>query len=89
MDIGEWLRSLGLEQYEAQFRANRIDDAVPSRLTVDDLREIGVSAVGDRRRLIDAIGRLLGSASISAQGDRKAASWLVVQNSPPSGGRSP
>ena len=73
MDVGEWLRSLGLEQYEAQFRANRIDDAVLPRLTVDDLREIGVSAVGDRRRLIDAIGRLPGSASISAQGDRKAA----------------
>jgi SAM domain (Sterile alpha motif) len=29
MEIGDWLRSLGLEQYEAAFRENAIDDAVP------------------------------------------------------------
>ena len=44
MDVGEWLRGLGLGQYEAKFRANGIDEAVLPRLTVDDLREIGVSA---------------------------------------------
>ena len=30
MDVGGWLRSLGLEQHEAAFRENDIDD-VPRR----------------------------------------------------------
>jgi hypothetical protein len=38
MDVGVWLRSLGLGQYEATFRDNDIDGAVLPRLTVDDLR---------------------------------------------------
>jgi SAM domain (Sterile alpha motif) len=28
MDLGHWLRSLGLEQYAAIFRENAIDDTV-------------------------------------------------------------
>jgi SAM domain (Sterile alpha motif) len=28
MDLGDWLRSLGLERYEAAFRENEIDDTV-------------------------------------------------------------
>ena len=32
MDIGGWLRSLGLERYEAAFRENEIDEKVlPNR----------------------------------------------------------
>jgi class 3 adenylate cyclase len=58
MDVGEWLRGLGLEQYEPAFRENRIGaDLVPS-LTADDLKDLGISAVGDRRRLLDAIAAL-------------------------------
>src|SRR5271166_352227 len=62
MDVGVWLRSLGLEQYEQNFRDNKIDADVLSRLTADDLRDIGVSAVGDRRRLVAAIAALAGAA---------------------------
>jgi class 3 adenylate cyclase len=58
MDVGVWLRGLGLGQYEEKFRDNKIDADLLPRLTVDDLRDIGVSAVGDRRRLLDAIGVL-------------------------------
>ena len=58
MDIGEWLRGLGLQSYEQTFRDNRIDLEVLSRLTVDDLKEIGVQAVGHRRKILDAIGLL-------------------------------
>ena len=46
MDVGDWLRSLGLGQYDAAFRDNEIDGAVLSRLTVDDLKDLGVAAVG-------------------------------------------
>lgn len=33
MDIGRWLQNLGLGQYEAAFRANKIDDKVLPNLT--------------------------------------------------------
>ncbi len=58
MDVGGWLRSLGLGRYEANFRDNKIDADVLPQLTADDLKDIGVSAVGDRRRLLAAIAAL-------------------------------
>ena len=61
MDVGGWLRGLGLDQYEEQFRDNKIDADVLPRLTVDDLKDIGVSVVGDRRRLLDAIAVIAGA----------------------------
>ena len=61
MDVGGWLRGLGLGQYEEQFRDNKIDADVLPRLTVDDLKDIGVSFVGDRRRLLDAIAAIAGA----------------------------
>jgi class 3 adenylate cyclase/predicted ATPase len=56
--VGEWLRSLGLDQYEEKFRDNKIDADVLPHLTTDDLRDIGVVVVGDRRRLLAAIAPL-------------------------------
>ena len=41
MDVGDWLRRLGLDQYEAAFRENEIDDTVLPRLTAEDLRDLG------------------------------------------------
>ena len=58
MDIGDWLRSLGLGRYEAAFRENEIDDAVLHSLTAEDLKELGVGLVGHRRKLLDAIAAL-------------------------------
>ena len=58
MDVGGWLRGLGLGQYEEKFRDNRIDADLLPRLTVDDLKDMGVSIVGDRRRLLDAVAAL-------------------------------
>jgi hypothetical protein len=42
MDVAWWLRSLGLERYEAAFRDNEIDDTVLLSLTAEDLKELGV-----------------------------------------------
>ena len=61
MDVGGWLRGLGLGQYEEKFRDNKIDADLLPRLTVDDLKDIGVSVVGDRRRLLDAIAVIAGA----------------------------
>ena len=58
MDVGVWLGNLGLGQYEAAFRENAIDGDVLLRLTVDDLKDLGVTIVGHRRKLLDAIAAL-------------------------------
>src|SRR6516165_8667988 len=58
MDIGGWLRELGLERYEQAFRENEIDLRVLPKLTTEDLKELGVAAIGHRRLLIDAIAAL-------------------------------
>jgi len=58
VDIAVWLRGLGLEQYEAAFRANAVDASVLPRLTAEDLKDLGVTLVGHRRRLLDAIAAL-------------------------------
>jgi class 3 adenylate cyclase len=58
MDVGVWLRDLGLGQYEEKFRDNKIDAEVLPQLTADDLRDVGVTAVGDRRRMLAAIAKL-------------------------------
>ena len=52
VDIAEWLRGLGLQQYEPAFRANEIDAPVLPGMTADDLRGLGVTAIGHRRNLL-------------------------------------
>jgi class 3 adenylate cyclase len=68
LDIGAWLRGLGLERYEAAFRENRIEADVLASLTVEDLKDLGVTLVGDRRRLLGAIAKL-GVEASPAPGD--------------------
>src|SRR5262245_29788484 len=58
MDIAAWLQGLGLERYVPAFRDNEIDWEVLPKLTSEDLREIGVAAIGHRRKLLDAIAAL-------------------------------
>jgi class 3 adenylate cyclase len=66
MDVVVWLRSLGLEQYEAAFRENAVDETVLPKLTAEDLKDLGVSIVGHRRKLLDAIAALLPDTNIKA-----------------------
>jgi hypothetical protein len=63
MDVGGWLRRLGLEQYEATFRENEISEKVLPNLTAEDLKDPGVRFVGHRRMLLDAIAALRAEAS--------------------------
>jgi class 3 adenylate cyclase/tetratricopeptide (TPR) repeat protein len=62
MDVREFLLKLGLERYEAAFRENNIDAALLPSLTAEDLKDLGVALVGDRRRLLQAIAALRESA---------------------------
>jgi class 3 adenylate cyclase len=63
MDVVVWLRSLGLGKYEAAFRENEIDETVLPDLTAEDLKELGVTALGHRRKLLAAISALRDDAS--------------------------
>ncbi len=69
LDVTDWLRRLGLEQYASAFRDNAIDAEVLPSLTAEDLKDIGVTLVGHRRRLLDAIAGLESEASAIADPD--------------------
>src|SRR3954451_15692024 len=62
MDVADWLRALGLDQYEAAFRANGVDAEVLPTLTGEELKDIGVSLIRHRRRLLEAIATLRSNA---------------------------
>jgi class 3 adenylate cyclase/predicted ATPase len=75
MGIAVWLRGLGLERYEAAFRDNEIDWEVLPKLTSDDLKEIGVVAIGHRRKLLEGIAALSiepAAQTIRPSGDTEA-----------------
>ena len=57
MDVGEWLRGLGLGQYEAAFHENEIEADILPDLTDSDLNQFGVP-FGHRKRLLKAIANL-------------------------------
>ncbi|HUC70956.1 MAG TPA: adenylate/guanylate cyclase domain-containing protein, partial [Stellaceae bacterium] len=76
MDIAAWLQDLGLERYAPAFRDNEINERVLPSLTAEDLRDLGVTLVGHRRLLLDAIAAL-GSAGTAA-----AASATAVTAAP-------
>ena len=58
MDVAAWLRGLGLEQYAPAFRDNDVDGEVLPKLTADDLIGLGVTSIGHRRKLLDAVAAL-------------------------------
>jgi class 3 adenylate cyclase len=57
MDVGEWLRALGLSRYEGAFREAEIGPDVLPDLTDSDLEKLGVS-LGDSKRLLKVIASL-------------------------------
>ena len=65
MDVGGWLRSLGLGQYEALFRASEIDADILPELTEIDLEKLGVP-LGHRKRLLRAISGLAAAETSAA-----------------------
>ena len=82
VDVVVWLRSLGLGKYEAVFRENEIDQTVLPDLTAEDLKELGVTALGHRRKLLAAIAALRNDASGRAH-SVDAASTLSAPNLAP------
>ena len=56
--IADWLKRLGMSEYTQRFAENDIDFAILSDLTDQDLKELGVSSLGHRRKLLRAIAKL-------------------------------
>ena len=79
MDVGGWLRGLGLGQYEANFRDNKIDFDVLADLTDGDLQELAVP-LGDRRRLLTAIAELGAQQPLTTQARRTPAAPAPAQS---------
>jgi hypothetical protein len=63
MDIEAWLQGLGLERYVPAFRDNDIDSEVLPSLTAEDLVGLGVTSIGHRRKLLEAIAALRAEAA--------------------------
>jgi class 3 adenylate cyclase/predicted ATPase len=76
VDVAAWLKNLGLGQYETAFRDNGIGEAVLPHLTVEDLKEIGVATVGDRRMLLAAIAAVASPPSSDS-------TWSRLSPAPP------
>jgi hypothetical protein len=62
----DWLASLGLSEYAERFAENDIDMAVLRDLTDQDFKDVGISSLGHRRKLLRAIGELGSSPSVVA-----------------------
>jgi class 3 adenylate cyclase len=58
MDVGDWLKRLGLERYARAFHENAVDADILPILTANDLKEMGVISIGHRRRMLEAIAAL-------------------------------
>jgi class 3 adenylate cyclase len=64
--IADWLEKLGMSEYAQRFAENRIDFSVLPDLTDQDLERLGV-VLGDRRKMLRAIGELTGASPASPQ----------------------
>jgi hypothetical protein len=71
MDVGEWLRWLGREQYAPTFEENHISPELLPSLTADDLKELGVASVGHRRQMLKAIADLGAEPAAGARSPRR------------------
>jgi class 3 adenylate cyclase/predicted ATPase len=76
MEVADWLRKLGLEEYVTVFRENAVTVDVLPDLTVEDLKDIGVSTVGHRRRLLKAAAELRAGDTADAAPDAAGADSL-------------
>ena len=61
--IAEWLEKLEMSEYAQRFAENDIDFSLLPELTDQDLKDLGVSSLGHRRKILKAIAALTGPAT--------------------------
>jgi class 3 adenylate cyclase len=69
VDVGAWLRGLGLERYEQAFRDNDVDAELLPQLTAEDLAALGIASLGHRKRLLAAIAAIAAIAALIEPAD--------------------
>ena len=74
--FGSWLIEIELESYAAVFSENKINFDVVRSLSEADLRELGL-ALGDRKRLLQAIAKLDGQGDAEALSAPTAAATIA------------
>ena len=81
MDLAAWLATHGLGEYAPAFAENRIGADLLPTLSDQDLRDLGIVALGDRKRLLAAIAGL-GEAAVasgtSKDGERRQVTVLFA-----------
>ena len=60
-DVSEWLEKLGLGQYASNFANNDVDTQLLSQITNSDLKELGISSLGHRKKILSAAKALSGA----------------------------
>ena len=63
MNIQDWLKEIGLEQYVDLFNQNNIDENTLLALSEDNLKELGIESLGHRKQIMEAISKIKGSQS--------------------------
>ena len=71
--VADWLEKLGLGQYAQRFAENDIDFALLAKLTDANLKELGVTSLGHRMRLLEAISERATAAPLPRLAEPKAA----------------
>jgi class 3 adenylate cyclase/tetratricopeptide (TPR) repeat protein len=87
MDVEAWLRDLGLAEYAEAFAENGVDSALLPELTNEDLKDLGVVRLADRKRLLAAVAALAEdkedrtagpSPSVAPEGERRQVTVLFA-----------
>ena len=74
IDIRSWLQALGMSYYAQAFADHHIDEQALVLLTDADLKEIGISSLGHRKKLLHAIASLLARDAVQG-GESAARDW--------------
>ena len=61
MDIKAWLEEIGMGEHWEKFESNKIDEDTLKSMTENDLKDIGIEALGDRKTLIAGISKVSGA----------------------------
>lgn len=64
LDVSAWLASIALPEYVTLFKANHIGEEELNSLDANDLKELGISSVGHRKRIISSIQAMTKTAPV-------------------------
>ena len=87
MDVAAWLEELGLAEHAEAFAENGVDADLLAELTNEDLKDLGVHRLAERKRLLKAIAQLgdgenapegTPASPVAADGERRQVTVLFA-----------